>query len=162
MWLFSFHEPHITKGARQSLMRTKHIVFTILFAVLATATLLSVSGFRIQDFTGQFNKLIAKDTARFGTTDHGAMTVYPIASLASAATLTVPGGSIFSLTGTANITRIIAGTSGQKVTFICASTETLTDGVNLKLASTLAGTADDAITLVAQDTFWVELCRSVN
>lgn len=130
--------------------------------VFAVVVLLGLMAFQYQYFTLQTNKLWVVDTARFGTTAHGATTVYPIANLASATTLTIPVGNTFALTGTANCTRIIAGTPGRRVTFICASTETLTDGVNLKLAGNFSGTADDVISLVAQDTFWVETGRSAN
>lgn len=132
-------------------------VIFILFAVWLLA-----SAFMYQQLTYQCLKLNVADTARFSHLGRAAKIVYPIANLASATTLTVPQGRFFAFTGTANVTRMTAGTSGQVVTFICASTETLTDGVNLKLASNFSGTADDVITLVAQDTFWVEVDRSVN
>lgn len=142
----------------------KHLVtLAPIFVALAIFSILMVlSGYRIQEYTGDFRRLIAKDSARFGTTDSGASIVFPIKNLASATTLTIPKGSTFALTGTANCTRILAGTPGRLVTFICASTETLTDGVNLKLAGNFSGTADDVIQLVAQDTFWVEVGRSAN
>lgn len=140
-------------------MQKKHVILTIIFAL---ATSLFLMAFQFQYYTIQTNRLWNWDTARFGNTSHGATTVYPIANLASATTLTIPVGSTFALTGTANCTRIIAGTPGRRVMLIAASTDTFTDGVNLKLAGNFNGTADDILQLVAQDTFWVEVSRSVN
>jgi hypothetical protein len=85
------------------------------------------------------------------------------ASVASAATVTVPAGAEFVLiTGTTNITAVTAGYPGQRVTFIFAGALTFTDGSNLHLAGNLVTTADDTITLVADATDWYEVSRSVN
>ena len=87
-------------------------------------------------------------------------------SIASATgALTLPAGRIFYLSGTLKITRLLGGTVGQIVTLISLSTDTLVDGVNLKLAGNFNGTADDAITLIygaENDTSWYEISRSAN
>lgn len=87
-----------------------------------------------------------------------------VVTIASAAAVTLPTlGSIFSVTGTTNITSIIAtGNNGRRVTLIFAGILTFTDGSNLKLAGNLVTTADDTITLVCDGTNWFEVCRSVN
>jgi hypothetical protein len=85
------------------------------------------------------------------------------ASVASAATVTVPAGAEFVLvTGTTNITALTPGYPGQRVTFIFAGALTFTDGSNLHLAGNLVTTGDDTITLVADATDWYEVSRSVN
>lgn len=87
-----------------------------------------------------------------------------VQSVASAAAVTLPTlGSIFTITGTTNITSIDAtGNSGRKVTLIFADILTFTDGSDLKLAGNLVTTADDTISLVCDGTNWFEVCRSVN
>ena len=97
--------------------------------------------------------------------------------LAGAVTLTIPDqGTVFSLTGTASITRIVPPTYPElapvtvsRVIILCTtSTDTLVDGGNLKLAGNFPGTASDVITLIynisgaAADTFYTEVSRSVN
>jgi hypothetical protein len=85
------------------------------------------------------------------------------ASVASAATVTVPAGVELALiTGTTNITSVTAGFPGQRVTFIFAGVLTFTDGSNLHLAGNFVTTGDDTITLVADATDWYEVARSVN
>lgn len=96
-------------------------------------------------------------------------------SVASAAGLILPdAGTTFNITGTANVTRIasptypgaVGSTSARVVILRSASTDTLTDGVNLKLAGNFNGTADDVIILkyniTGADTFWSEVSRSAN
>lgn len=85
------------------------------------------------------------------------------ASLASATALPTPTARVCEVTGTATITSIVGnGSAGQVATLIFRSTATLTDGGNLKLASTLVATADDVIELVSDGTAWYEQGRSVN
>jgi parallel beta-helix repeat protein len=93
--------------------------------------------------------------------------VAAIASVASAATVALPGSenSVYNITGTADITSITALDAGRRVTLKfagTAATSGLVDGSNLKLASTLAYTPDDAISLVCDGTNWYETGRSVN
>ena len=87
-------------------------------------------------------------------------------TVASAATVTLPYDTdVISVTGTADITSITADYAGRRVTLkfnSTAATSGLVDGSNLKLASTLAYTADDTITLVSDGTNWIEAARSVN
>jgi parallel beta-helix repeat protein len=88
------------------------------------------------------------------------------ADIASAATITLPvTGDYFDITGTADITSITASWPGRLVTLQfdgTAATSGLVDGSNLKLASTLAYTPDDTITLRCDGTNWHETGRSVN
>lgn len=88
----------------------------------------------------------------------------PVATVASAAAVTLPSlGKVFSISGTTNITSVVAtGNNGREVTLIFQSTPTFTDGSNLKLAGNLVATADDTITIVCDGTNWFEVCRSVN
>lgn len=87
-----------------------------------------------------------------------------VATVASAAAVTLPVlGSVFSISGTTNITSMVAtGNNGRRVTLIFQSTPTFTDGSNLKLSANLVATADDTITLVCDGTNWYEIGRSVN
>lgn len=73
-------------------------------------------------------------------------------------------GTVFLVSGTAKQTSITTSTAeaGRLIILICASTDSLTDGSNLKLAGDFNGTADDVIALVSDGTNWVELFRSVN
>ena len=97
-----------------------------------------------------------------GATGNGVQTI------ASAAALPLPGiGSIFSVTGTTNITSIApalidSNHAGRQITLIFAGILTFTDGSNLKLAGNLVTAADTTITLVSDGTNWFEVCRSVN
>lgn len=94
----------------------------------------------------------------------------PGATVASAAgEITLPTtGTLIQVTGTAKITRILAGTQGRIVILHHATTDTLVDGVNLRLAGDFEATANDVLALcygitgVAADTFWTELYRSAN
>ena len=95
--------------------------------------------------------------------NHGASGGLAWRDIASAATVTLPAlGSLFRITGTTNITSITASWNGREVTLRFASTPTLTDGSNLRLAGNLEATADDTITLVCDGTNWYEAQRSVN
>jgi UDP-N-acetylmuramyl tripeptide synthase len=85
-------------------------------------------------------------------------------SVASAAALTLPQGvRVVTVTGTTGITSIVAtGHSGHVVTLIFAGILTVTDGSNLKLASSYTTTADDTLTLACDGVSWYEVARSVN
>lgn len=104
------------------------------------------------------NRFIATTGTAPPTVDGG------VTTLASAGTLTLPAiGSVFSVTGTTNITSIVAtSNSGREVTLIFTNALTFTDGSNLKIAGNLVTTADDTITLVCDGTNWYEKSRSVN
>lgn len=86
------------------------------------------------------------------------------ASVASAAALTIPAGQrVVTITGTTGITSITAtGHSGAVITLVFAAALTVTDGSNLKLASSFTATADDTLTLACDGTNWYEVARSVN
>lgn len=91
----------------------------------------------------------------------------PAISVASTATMAIPDGigEFYTVTGTADITSITASWRGRRVTLLfsgTAATNGVVDGSNLKLASTLAYTPDDTITLVCDGTNWYETARSVN
>ncbi len=60
------------------------------------------------------------------------------------------------------ITRITGVNPGTMYWLYLSGLDTLTDGVNLKMAGSLNGTADDVIGFVAIDTNLVEISRSVN
>ena len=84
--------------------------------------------------------------------------------VASAAAVTLPiGPDIYKITGTTDITSIVAtGHWGRRVTLIFGDILTFTDGSNLKLEGNLVTTANDTITLVSDGTSWFEVSRSVN
>lgn len=83
--------------------------------------------------------------------------------VASAATVTLPPlGELFRITGTTGISSIASSWNGRRITLRFASTPTVTDGSNLKLAGNLAATADDTITLVCDGTNWFEVGRAIN
>lgn len=84
-------------------------------------------------------------------------------AVASAAALTLPPGSVVTVSGTTNITSIPAtGNAGRVVTLIFSGVLTVTDGSNLKLAGNFVTTADDTMTLVCDGTNWYEMARSAN
>lgn len=96
-------------------------------------------------------------------------TIYTPTTVASAAgSVTLPAGTVIWVTGTASITRLATSTAGRIVYLFHATTDTLVDGGNLKLAGNFNGTADDCLTLMygasgaAADTFWTEISRAVN
>lgn len=67
------------------------------------------------------------------------------------------------VSGTTAITSISTAQRGRTITLVFQGVLNFTDGGNLKLASTMATTADDTITLTCADgTNWFEVARSVN
>jgi hypothetical protein len=86
--------------------------------------------------------------------------VIPTPTVASAATITLPGGPWTQVTGTTTITSIAASRPGRTVTLQFTGALTLTDGSNLKLAGNYVTSADDTITLLSDGTNWVEVARS--
>ena len=91
-----------------------------------------------------------------------------VQTIASAAALKLPTlGSIFFVSGTTNVTSIIAEVNnsnhiGREITLIFQSVLTFTDGSNLKLAGNFATAGTYTIKLVCDGTDWYEVCRSVN
>jgi len=88
--------------------------------------------------------------------------------IASSATIEIPlFGSMFTVTGTADITTITSGNKnkGRTISLLFSGTKAtngLVDGNNLKIAGTLAYTPDDTINLISNGTNWYETSRSVN
>lgn len=111
-----------------------------------------------------FSYQTASDAANNVVIDVGARIAGWGGAVASAASLTLPyDWTVFSITGTTNITSITAaGSTGRTVTLIFAGILTFTDGGNLKLAGNFVTTADDVITLTCDGTNWYEVSRSVN
>ena len=87
-----------------------------------------------------------------------------VPTVASAAALTLPtDGEIISVTGTTNITSVVAtGNINRRVTLVFTGILTFTDGSNLKLNGNFVTTADDTITLICDGTNWYEIARSTN
>jgi len=83
-------------------------------------------------------------------------------TVASAATITLPGHEFVNVSGTTTITSVTAGYAGQRVTLRFTGVLTFTDGSNLVLAGNFVTTADDTITLVCDGTNWYEVARAVN
>jgi len=86
-------------------------------------------------------------------------------AVASAATVTLPlDRDVVTISGTTNITSVTAGADNadRRVTLIFQGILNFTDGSNLKLASTMATTADDTITICCDGTNWYEVGRSIN
>lgn len=78
-------------------------------------------------------------------------------TVASAATVTLPGDDVVKISGTTSITSITAGEPNRQVTLIftgTAATTGLVNGSNLKIGANFVYTPDDAITLVCDGTNW--------
>jgi len=85
--------------------------------------------------------------------------------VASAASIKlIHGHTLFSVTGTTNITSIDTTDAfiGRMVTLVFSGVLTFTDGSNLSLAGNFVTSAGDTITLVYNGTTWSEVSRSVN
>lgn len=84
-------------------------------------------------------------------------------TVASANTIAIGRGIPFvAITGTTEIKKVTATLAGHVVTLKFAGILTVTDGENLKLASSFTTTANDTITLACDGTNWYEIARSVN
>ena len=84
-------------------------------------------------------------------------------TVASATTVTLKDvGTLFSITGTTDITSVTASGPGRIVVLKFADILTITDGSNLKIAGAFVTTADDTITLICDGTNWYEMARSRN
>lgn len=81
-----------------------------------------------------------------------------VASAAGETTLT--GEPLITVSGTAAITSLTAGSAGRVVTLLASGAWTLTDGSNLKLAGDFTPAAGDTITLVSDGTNWIEIARA--
>lgn len=85
------------------------------------------------------------------------------ASVASAATITLPAGRDFIIiTGTTNINTINGGWKERIVTLYFADSLTVNDGGNLNLAGNFTTSANDTLVLQFDGTNWHELSRSAN
>ena len=95
---------------------------------------------------------------------HGQLAPPAAVVVASAATIAIPlGQRVVVISGTTGITSIAAtGHSGAVVVLVFQGALTVTDGSNLKLASSMTTTADDTLTLACDGTNWYETARSVN
>ena len=86
-------------------------------------------------------------------------------AVASAATLPLPTGSVFHVTGTTNITGGITSTnlgSGVQITLIFDGVLTVSSGGNLIIVGgTFVTTANDTLTLVYDGTNFFEIARTV-
>lgn len=95
-----------------------------------------------------------------GTAPKSTQTGY--GTVASANTITLPGGTLNKVTGTTEIKKITATTAGTRVTLVFEGVVKVVDGENLKLAGNFETTADDTLTLVCDGTNWFEEARAVN
>ena len=80
-------------------------------------------------------------------------------NVASTATMALPPGNLFHITGTDAITTMNtcdAANNGRLVNLIFDGILTFTDGNNLKLAGDFVTTADDAIQLICDGTNWYQ------
>lgn len=141
----------------------KRILMVVLAVILVGVSLLTI-----------FNTKDAISQGRFVRTgriwNNGNFINKPVTVASAAGSVTLPDGYVIYVTGTGSITRLTASadglTPGRVVILRHATTDTLVDGVNLKLAGDFAGTADDVLVLcysiTGTDTFWTEISRSVN
>lgn len=87
-------------------------------------------------------------------------------TVASAAAVTLPSYTDTAIiSGTADITSIVASAAGRVVTLIftgAAATNGVVDGSNLKLTGDFAYSADDTLQLICDGTNWLEISRSAN
>ncbi len=83
---------------------------------------------------------------------------------ATAGTMTLPSGNIFTLTAVSSIvvTDINPKFKGQIILVFGDSHVTIADGGNLALAGDMVGTPNDTLTLIGDGSSWYEMCRSVN
>lgn len=83
---------------------------------------------------------------------------------AAATTMVLPAGHdvVYILAGPAITYLPPNGNGCRRVTLILATGVTVTDGSNLRLASTLVATDNDTITIACAGGNWYEVCRSVN
>jgi hypothetical protein len=103
-------------------------------------------------------------SGRFGIYIYGKsrstyLTALVAATVASSATITLPAYDVITVTGTTNITGIVAATLGTKVTLIFLGVLTLVSGNNLKLSGDLITAHYTQISLVSDGTNWIELSR---
>ena len=89
----------------------------------------------------------------------GGNTYFDSVNVASIASMTLPAGNLFHITGTDAITTMNtcdAANNGRLVHLIFDGILTFTDGNNLKLAGDFVTTADDAIQLICDGTNWYQ------
>jgi hypothetical protein len=111
---------------------------------------------------------IPKNVFSWGTAKNlvsGGSTYFtPVALTATAGAQVLPKGTLFTVAGILKQTSITtsAADAGRIIILITASTDTLVDGSNLKLAGDFPGTANDVLVLIGDGTSWFEVCRSAN
>lgn len=95
--------------------------------------------------------------------------VSPIASVASASTVTLPAPraeqiQIVTVTGTTTINNIndVASWAGKTVVLKFSDTVAVIDGAVLKLNGNFSATVDDTLTLISDGAAWYEVARSAN
>jgi hypothetical protein len=109
------------------------------------------------------NRFVGNETAPYLNAGTGANQVIRgnapevIPSIASAATVALPGGPIVEVTGTTSITNITADAAGRIVIVKFTGALTLTDGGNLKLGGNFTTSADDAILIFCDGTNWYQV-----
>jgi hypothetical protein len=88
----------------------------------------------------------------------------PLASIASAATITVPTNArVVRITGTTNVTSIVTnGHTGNVVTFLFDDVLTVVRGSGLLVASNFTTSISDTLTMCCDGDAWYELSRSAN
>jgi hypothetical protein len=88
----------------------------------------------------------------------------PVALTATAGAQVLTKGTVFTVAGALKQTSITtsAADAGRIIILITASTDTLVDGGNLKLAGDFPGTANDVLVLIGDGTDWFEVFRSAN
>lgn len=116
-----------------------------------------VTGNRCQNNTTNFNDN-ATLRSKYANNFSDAST-----AVASAATITVPVEHEYvTITGTTNITSVVANATSKTVTLKFNGALTFTDGSNLVLNGNFVTTADDTITLRCDGSAWYEMSRSTN
>lgn len=141
--------------------RTLFIVILVVLAILAIAA----SGDKVLWLWGKHLRVDGGSTYFKNTAEVGDSLI--IGNSGTSTISTLPAGTFIYLSGNGKITRLIPPSlRGRLVYFVCSGTDTLVDGVNLKLAGDFNGTSADVIGLyyapLERDTSWYEISRSVN
>jgi hypothetical protein len=136
-------------------------------AGLTTATLTNNRSISMPDIAGTM--ILDTGTQTIGgtkTLSDALIYYHQCSNTASAATITVDGCNVVTLTGSTNVTTLNTCNTANKnrtLKILCgAYTGTITDGSNLKMAGNLACTSDDVLSLICDGTNWLETGRSVN
>lgn len=103
------------------------------------------------------------DVTSTGTTRRIANNTLPmLPSVVASSTLNHLGHTVVQVTGSSTINSIAALAPGTVLTVLFTGSPTVTDGSNLKLASSFEASADDVLRLICDGTDWYEVCRSSN